>query len=294
MKLIKVVLLFALVGGLWSTSEVIKTYRLNQLVANGKIPYGPIPDFSRNYYSYDSLHGAFDSKLELKRSDEFTKKEFEELILKSLDPLARENFEKYLKPTLSLSEEYQMDPFWIISVMMVESGFDLKAQSNRNARGLMQIRPDTAEHLYSLMGKKTNNDQIHLDLHQPAENIEMGVFYLKKLLQNFRLDYHLATIAYNVGPNKLKELIVFDDIDTVNFSYLVKVRETYKDLSKKFLSELKNHPKPYETTYVIRGQGRLLEESLLKLYTSALPSLKADLLLSSENLDQNPKHSLAF
>lgn len=294
MKLIKVVLSLTLLGALWSTSEVIKTHRLNQLVATGKIPYGPIPDVSRNYYSYDSLHGAFDSKLELRRSDEFTKSEFENLILNSLDPFARENFKKFLRPTLALSEEYQMDPFWIISVMMVESGFDLKAQSRKNAQGLMQIQPDTAEHLYSLMRKKSSTDQIQLNLHQPVENIEMGVFYLKKLLQNFRLDYHLATIAYNVGPNKLRALLVLDDIDTVNFSYLVKVQESYKDLTKRFLSELKKHPKPYEVTYVVKGQGHLLEESLLNLYISALPSLKPDLLLSSENLDQISRHSLAL
>lgn len=294
MKLIKVALILALVGVVWSASELVKTKRLNQLVNNGKIPYGPIPDFSRNYYSYDGLDEAFDPKFDLKRSNEFTKKEFEELILKSLDPISRENFKKFLTPTLTVSEDYQTDPFWIISVMMVESGFDLKAQSHMNARGLMQIRPDTAGHLYSLMRKKVSEDQLHLNLHVPTENIEVGVFYLKKLLQNFRLNYRLATIAYNVGPNKLKDLLVYDDIDTVNFSYLVKVKERYKDLTKNFSAELKKRPRPFETSYVIRGQGRLLEENLLKLYTSALPSLNADLLLSSENLMPNSSHSLAF
>lgn len=294
MKLIKAVILIVTIGVFWSTAELVKAHRLNQLVETGKIPYGPIPDFTNNYYSYDGLDEAFDSKLDLKRSDEFTKKEFEELILKSLDPVARENFKKYLAPTLTLSEEYQIDPFWIISVMMVESRFNIAAQSHKNAKGLMQIRPDTAEHLYSLMRKKVSEDQASLNLHHPTENIEIGVFYLKKLLQNFRLNYHLATIAYNLGPNKLKNLLAYGGIDTVNFSYLLKVQERYKDLSRSFLVELRKRPRPYESTYVIRGQGRVLEEHLLNLYTVTLPVLKSDFLLSSENLELNPTHSLAF
>lgn len=294
MKLLKGAILLVLVGALWSTSSLVKTHRLNQLVASGKIPYGPIPNAIENYYSYDGLHSAFNSNLELKRANEFTKIEFENLILNSLDPVAKQNFQKYLLPTLNLSVDYQIDPFWIISVMMVESGFDFKAQSHKNARGLMQIRPDTASHLYQLMRKKVSEDGLHANLHRPSENIEVGVFYLKKLLQNFRLNYHLATIAYNVGPNKLKSLLDDDEIDTVNFSYLVKVQDSYNDLTKNFAQELKKRPYPFEMTYVVQDQGRSLEEHLLKLYTAALPSLGRDFLLSSENLVHNSSHSLPF
>jgi hypothetical protein len=294
MKILKGVIFIAITAALWWGSGLVKSMRLNQLVASGKIPYGPIPDMTRDYYSYDGMNSAFDAGLELRRSDEFSKNEFESLILKSMAPVARENFEKFLPSTLSFSEEYQIDPFWIISVMMVESGFNLKALSNKNARGLMQIRPDTAGHLYLLMRKKVSENQMNLNLHRPNENIEMGVFYLKKLLQNFRLNYHFATIAYNVGPNKLRGLISKHKIDTVNFAYLIKVKESYKLLTKAFSSELKKRARPFESTYVVKGQGRSLEEKLLKLYVSAQPGFVGDFLLSSENLDQYPLHTLAF
>ncbi|MDD4973179.1 MAG: lytic transglycosylase domain-containing protein [Bacteriovorax sp.] len=294
MKFLKGALLLLLVGALWSTSSWLKSYRLNHLVANGKIPYGPIPNIIENYYSYDGLQSAFNSNLELKRADEFTKKEFENLILDSLDPVAKQNFQKYLLATLDLSVDYQIDPFWIISVMMVESGFDFRAKSHRNARGLMQIRPDTASHLYQLMRKKVSDAHLNANLHHPSENIEVGIFYLKKLLQNFRMNYRLATIAYNIGPNKLKNLLDANDIDTVNFSYLVKVQESYKDLSKNFAQELKKRPRPFEMTYVVLGQGRILEDRLLKLYTAALPFVEGDFLLSSENLAHVSSHSLSF
>ena len=278
----------------WSTSTLVKTYRLNELVASGKIPYGPLPNAVVNFYSYDGLYSAFDSKLELKRADEFSKDEFRNLVLDSLDPVAKQNFQQYLTPTLDLSVDYQIDPFWIISVMMVESGFNFEAQSHKNARGLMQIRPDTAGHLYQLMGKKVGHERLHANLHHPSENIEVGVFYLKKLLHNFRMNYSLATIAYNIGPNKLKNLLKSDSIDAVNFGYLVKVQGVYKDLTQNFDQELKKRPHPFEMTYVIQNQGRSLEESILKFYIMTNPFTEASILLSSENLPHLSSNSLPF
>jgi soluble lytic murein transglycosylase len=216
----------------WITSESITTNRLNQLESIGEIVYGPLPIKEDNYYSYQSLERAFDPKLDLSRSEVFSKLEFENLVLDSLPKEARDNFKTYIKETLDLSVEYQVDPFWIISIMMVESGFELKAQSNKNAMGLMQIQPETAEHLQVLMGRKA-------DENGPSNNnIDVGIFYLKKLYQNFRLNYSLATIAYNVGPNRLKTYID-ENKDLSKFSYLVKVQECYKLLENNFYIQLK-------------------------------------------------------
>jgi hypothetical protein len=294
MKFLKAALILSMIALFWSASTAVKNYRLDKLVSSGKIPYGPVPDIAPDYYNYNGLHSAFDSKLDLKRSEEFSKDEFEEIILNSIETTSRENFRIYLKPTLALSEEYQMDPFWIISVMMVESRFNFKARSQKNAHGLMQIQPDTAEHLYALMGKKLTDHELNVNLHRPSENIEIGIFYLKKLLQNFRLNYKLATIAYNVGPNKLKDLLDLNDIDTVNFSYLVKVQDSYKGLTRNFQVALKKRARPFEFTYVVKDQGKKLEEHLLKLYTSAPTAIADDYLLTSENLDFFPHKTLPF
>lgn len=290
MKIMKGVFLIALIASLWAMSSSLKTQRLNSLVASGKIPYGPIPDVDKNYYSYDGLHSAFNADLELKRAEEFSKNEFQDLILSSLETPAKSNLKRYLPSILRFSEDYQLDPFWIISVMMVESRFDKKAMSPKNARGLMQIKPDTADHLYQLMNKKFSDEQIQRNLHTPEENIEVGVFYLKKLLHNFRLNYRHATIAYNLGPNKLKTLLGEDDIDTENYRYLVKVQESYDELSLIFSNVLKRRPKPFESTYVVKGQGRKLEAELLGLFVSVHPGLRTEFLLSSENLTRfSPK-----
>lgn len=290
MKILKSVIIVALLSSLWGLSSIIKTHRLNGLLASGKIPYGPLPAVENDYYSFDGIHSAFLSGLEIRRADEFKKNEFQEIILSSLSANSQLKLKKYLASTLNFSEEYQLDPFWILSVMMVESRFDKTAQSPRNARGLMQIKPDTAEHLYQLMNKKISDEQIERNLHHPEENIEVGVFYLKKLLQNFRLNYNFATIAYNVGPNKLKSLQASDDIDTQNFSYLIKVRESYSELSRNFSIILKNRPKPFESTYVVIDQGRSLENDILNLFTVAHSSN----MLTSENLTHFSSKTRAF
>lgn len=219
----------------WLTAGCITSQRLTSLESAGKIAYGPLPVVEDNFYSYRSLELAFDPRLDLKSSEKFTKIEFENIVLDSLPAQARENFRTYIKETLALSVEYQVDPFWIVSIMMVESGFELKAQSNKNARGLMQIQPETADHLHLLMGKQSDHSGQYSD-----NNIDVGIFYLKKLYQNFRLNYKLATIAYNLGPNKLKNYIE-SKRDISNFSYLLKVQDCYKLIENNFLIQLKGH-----------------------------------------------------
>jgi len=224
--------LLTILGLTWFTAEYITYNRLNELQSVGKIVYGPLPVQVDSYYSYHSLDRAFDPQLDLTHSEKFSKLEFESIVLDSLPREARENFRAYIKETLALSVEYQVDPFWIISIMMVESGFEVKALSSKNAKGLMQIQPETAEHLRLLMGKKSDLETL------TENNIDVGIFYLKKLYQNFRLNYELATIAYNVGPNKLKSYIE-SNRDLSNFSYLLKVQDSYKLLENNFLIQLK-------------------------------------------------------
>ena len=182
MKFLGVVGMTLILGGLWGLSGVIAENRLKELEAQGHITYGPLPAVAPQSYSYEGLHQAFDPSLPLKRAGELSKAEFEELILTSLNPEMQKGLKPYIGSVLNFSVEYQMDPFWIISIIMVESNFKLDALSPKNARGLMQIKPDTAQHLYQLMQKNLTEDQVAKNLYHPEENIEVGVFYLKNLL----------------------------------------------------------------------------------------------------------------
>ena len=267
MKFLKALGVAMIVGSLWGLSSSITETRIEKLELDGKLPYGPLPAVASRSYSYEGLKAAFDSRVPLRRASELSKAEFTASIMATLTPKVQKELEPYINPILNFSVEYQMDPFWIISIIMVESNFKLTALSPKNARGLMQIKPDTAQHLYQLMQKTLTEDQVTKNLYHPEENIEVGVFYLKKLLQNFRMNYQFATVAYNIGPSKLRNRLVEKSLDVPNFSYLVKVKERYDLLSQNFSKIIKNRPHPFELTYVYSEQGLKMEERLTALFS---------------------------
>ena len=91
------------------------------------------------------------------------------------------------------AKRHNMDADLITSVIAVESNFDPKAVSRKNARGLMQLLPETA----AQFGVKNIDD--------PAENIDAGTRYLRDLLQKYNNDLALALAAYNAGPDKVQQ-----------------------------------------------------------------------------------------
>jgi hypothetical protein len=269
MKYLRMITILSILGGVWVISRMITDIRLIALQESGALPYGPLPAQESFGYSYQGLHQAFNPSLPIKRAEEFSKAEFEELIMKSLPPKTQTALKPYLASALNFSVDYQIDPFWIISIIMVESNFKLKAISPKNARGLMQIKPDTAQHLYQLMQKNLTAEEVSRNLYHPEENIEVGVFYLKKLLHNFRMNYNFATVAYNIGPGRLRSRLGTNSLDVANFSYLVKVTDRYNTLSQNFAAETRKRPRPFELTYVVLNQGLKLEDRIVNLYLGA-------------------------
>jgi hypothetical protein len=91
------------------------------------------------------------------------------------------------------ASRYSMDADLILSVIAAESNFDAKAISKKNARGLMQLLPETA----SRFGVQ--------NIFDPAENIDAGTHYLRDLLQRYNNDLALALAAYNAGPERVQQ-----------------------------------------------------------------------------------------
>jgi soluble lytic murein transglycosylase len=94
------------------------------------------------------------------------------------------------------AEEKGVDAALIAAVIYSESRF-VDQTSHADARGLMQITPETAKDIERLSGGTSFEVE---DLSDPDINIRYGTFYLKHLLDLYDGDPVAALAAYNAGP----------------------------------------------------------------------------------------------
>lgn len=100
----------------------------------------------------------------------------------------------YIEEIQKYSNEYGVDPRVVLAIMRVESNFKSDATSKVNAKGLMQVLPDTAKHVAKLL----NIDANSIDLNDPETNIKIGTYYIKYLMKNFS-NMDTVYAAYNGG-----------------------------------------------------------------------------------------------
>mgnify|MGYP003513607034 CR=1 FL=1 len=92
----------------------------------------------------------------------------------------------------AIAPEFKVHPQLVLSVIEVESRFDSVALSPKNAKGLMQLIPETA----ARFGVSRPYDA--------AQSIRGGTAYLQWLLAYFRGDVILAAAAYNAGERAVE------------------------------------------------------------------------------------------
>ncbi len=102
----------------------------------------------------------------------------------------RDSIDKFIK---SLGKKYEIDPDLIKAIIKAESNFDRFATSSKGAKGLMQLMPETAQ-IFGVF-----------DAYNPYQNIEGGVRYFRRQLNEFDEDIRLALAAYNAGPEAVKK-----------------------------------------------------------------------------------------
>lgn len=87
----------------------------------------------------------------------------------------------------SMAPQYGLDTALVLAVIAIESNYQVKAVSPKNAQGLMQLIPATARRF----GVS--------DPFDPAENVRGGLKYLRWLMDYFGGNLAFALAGYNAG-----------------------------------------------------------------------------------------------
>lgn len=109
---------------------------------------------------------------------------------------------RYTNSIMKYSKQYDLSPYLVAAVIKAESNFNTKARSPKNAYGLMQITPSTAE--WAAKEMKINNFNTEM-LNDPEFNISMGCWYLNNLKKEFNGNMDLVLAAYNGGRGNVQK-----------------------------------------------------------------------------------------
>lgn len=148
------------------------------------------------------------------------------------------SYPRYYNDEVKLySNMYGVEENRIFSIIKRESNFNRYAKSNRDAVGLMQLLPTTADEIFD----KLKIDSDSRDLYDPKTNIMVGTFYYKMLLDRYDGDHEKALAAYNGGMGNVSRWEKGNHdkfIDNIDF------KETYK-----YVQTIDNNYKLYNVLY---------------------------------------------
>jgi len=120
-----------------------------------------------------------------------------------------------------LAPRYQIDVNLAMAIIYMESGFNVNARSPKNAQGLMQLIPDTAERF------NVKN------AYDAEENIKGGLSYLRWLMAYFKGNVPLVAAAYNAGEGAVERYKGVPPYAETR-AYVVKLAALYRRASHPF------------------------------------------------------------
>ncbi len=121
------------------------------------------------------------------------------------------DYEEYVE---KYSEEFEVDPVLIFSVIKVESNFQPRATSNVGARGLMQLM----EEAYDWVKFRLDDDSESFDdMYDPETNIRYGTYYLSFLMERYDGSIDLTAAAYHCGMGQVDSWLEDGTISAENF-----------------------------------------------------------------------------
>lgn len=128
---------------------------------------------------------------------------------------------------IKYSDEYDVPVPLILAVIKRESAFNQEALSHAGARGLMQLMPYTAKECADDIGKR------YFGITNIQDNVQLGTWYLAKMIREFDGDLTLAIRAYNAGPKYAWRFAKTQDIHYEETEEYVKIVMQYQDEFKK-------------------------------------------------------------
>jgi len=140
----------------------------------------------------------------------------------------------------TLAPKYEVSPQFALAIIAVESNFEPSARSPKDARGLMQLIPQTAARF------KVRN------AFDPVENVHGGLAYLRWLLAYYRGHVVFAAAAYNAGERAVDR-----------YRGVPPYPET-RGYVQRVLSMFRKHDHPYDPT--VTGPSPLLSEGGTRRY----------------------------
>lgn len=103
------------------------------------------------------------------------------------------------------SAKQKLNPTLVRSLIRQESAFGLRAVSSSNALGLMQLIPPTAQEVATELGMR--NVLIPEDVFLPETNVQMGTYYIAKMIRQFGGNVPMGLAAYNAGPTRMNGFV---------------------------------------------------------------------------------------
>jgi hypothetical protein len=181
-------------------------------------------------------------------------------------PVAQPPYREFVE---AAAAKHGVDADLITSVIAVESNFDAKAVSRKNAHGLMQLLPETAARL----GVQNIDD--------PKENIDGGTRYLRELLQRYNNDLALTLAAYNAGPERVQQYGGNVPPYRETLSYVRRVKKHYDKSKSKTnpperttldLSSLFDTPQSGSTAPGMAAPAKIAPGNVVSPFVSKSPS----------------------
>jgi len=125
------------------------------------------------------------------------------------------------------SQARNVDYRLVLAVIEVESGYRHYVTSPDGSHGMMQLKPATAREIAQKTDMKYKGTS---DLFDPRINIKIGVYFLSKLIGDFK-SIRKALYAYNIGPNRARK----------NMSTLPEGRDPHTTFTKRVMTAFQNN-----------------------------------------------------